>query len=84
MSIFIQLQDSTIALARTNRDGRFTASIYIPVTGEGAQNIIAYDESGNVAMTSFYTEFGFGNISQLYEDILDELSDLRRSIEEAE
>jgi len=84
MNIFIQLQDSTIALTRTNQEGRFTASVYIPVTGEGAQNIRAYDESGNVAMTSFYTEFGFGSISDLYDEILLELRDLRRTIEEAE
>lgn len=84
MIVFIQLQDTTIAMARTNRDGRFNASIFIPITDEGAQNIIAYDESGNVAMTSFYTEFGFGNIGELYEDILTELRDLRRQLEDGE
>jgi len=81
MNIFIGLQDSTIALARTNQDGRFTSTIYIPVTGEGAQNIRAYDESGNVAFTSFYTEFGFGNIKQLYEDLFGEIQRLRSDLE---
>ncbi len=83
MNIFIQLQDSTIAVARTNRDGRFSASIYIPVTGEGAQTIRAYDESGNLALTSFYTEFGFGNIADLYRDLMDEIRALRGDLGDA-
>jgi hypothetical protein len=84
MNVFIQLQDSTIALARTNQDGRFSASVYVPVTGEGAQNILAFDESGNMAMTSFYTEFGFGTINRLFEEVLSELESLRRRIDEGE
>jgi hypothetical protein len=82
MTIFIQLQDATISVARTNKEGRFTAGIYVPITGEGAQTLRVYDESGNFATTSFYTEFGFGNIQQLYEDIIQEIRDLNSSIQE--
>ncbi len=84
MNVYIQLQDSTIAVARTNKDGRFTAGIYIPVTGEGAQNVRVFDESGNMATTSFYTEFGFGNIKQLYEDLLGEMQSLNSRLQESE
>ncbi|MBT3275030.1 MAG: exo-alpha-sialidase, partial [Spirochaetales bacterium] len=82
MNIYIQLQDATISIARTNREGRFSAGIYIPITGEGAQNLRVFDESGNFATTSFYTEFGFGTIQSLYEDLLEEVQALSRSLED--
>jgi len=81
MNVFIQLQDSTIATARTNHEGRFTASVYIPVTGQGAQDLRVFDESGNMASTSFYTEFGFGNIQQLYEDLAGRIDNLIKVLE---
>ena len=82
MTIFIQLQDATISVARTNKEGRFTTGIYIPITGEGAQTLRVFDESGNFATTSFYTEFGFGNIQELYEDLLDEIRDLSSKLQD--
>jgi hypothetical protein len=45
----------------------------MPVTGEGARNVTAYDETGNVATASFYTEFGFDSIAR-------ELADLRSDL----
>ena len=81
MNVMIQLADAAIATARTNADGRFTTGIYIPVTGEGPQSIRVFDESGNFASTSFYTEFGFGNIEQLYQDLLRKLDDLNQILE---
>ncbi len=69
MGIYVQLGDSTISTLRTDLDGGFTASIYMPITSEGSQNISVFDESGNGARTSFFTEFGFGNIQQLIEDL---------------
>ena len=77
MTVFIQLQDATISIARTNPEGRFTTGIYIPITGEGAQTLQVFDESGNYATTSFYTEFGFGNIQRMLEDISSDLQDLQ-------
>ena len=81
MNVMVQLGDATIATARTNSDGRFTTGIYIPVTGEGAQDIRVFDESGNFASTSFYTEFGFGNIETLYQDLLDEIRRVNENLE---
>ena len=65
MDIFVLLGDATIALARTNDEGRFSSQLFMPVTGEGAQTLRAVDASGNVASTSFFTEFGFGSIEDL-------------------
>ncbi len=77
MTVYIQLQDATISIARTNTEGRFTTGIYIPITGEGAQTLQVFDESGNYATTSFYTEFGFGNIQKALEDLSQEIKDLK-------
>ncbi len=81
MNAMIQLQDAVIATARTNHEGRFTTGIYIPITGEGPQTIRVFDESGNMASTSFYTEFGFDNIEQLYTDLLEQMQELNRNLE---
>jgi hypothetical protein len=69
MGVYVQLGDSTISTLRTNVDGGFTAQIYMPITSEGSQNITVFDESGNFAATSFFTEFGFGNIAQAIDDL---------------
>jgi hypothetical protein len=69
MDIFVQLGDSTISQLRTDLDGEFTAQIYMPITSEGSQDITVFDESGNGASTSYFTEFGFGNIQDLLEDL---------------
>ena len=69
MDIFVLLGDATIAFARTNDEGRFTSQLFMPVTGEGAQTVRAVDASGNVASSSFYTEFGFGTIERLMREL---------------
>jgi hypothetical protein len=76
MNIVIRLQDAVIASARTNADGRFSAAVYMPVTGEGAQTLNVYDESGNFASSSYYTEFGFGSIQKEYQSLMDALNKL--------
>ena len=68
-TIFIQLGNAVIAVARTNPEGRFSTTFFMPVTGEGAQNMAAVDSSGNVAGASFFTEFGFGNIQTLLKSL---------------
>jgi len=78
MNIFIQLGDATISTTRTNREGRFNADIYIPITGEGAQTVTVFDDSGNRASTSFYTEFGFGNIQDMQRDFQRQIDELQR------
>jgi hypothetical protein len=80
LNVFVQLGDSTVAVARTDETGTFTNVFYMPVTSEGAQNLSAVDESGNRAATSYFTEFGFGNIAQQYEDLSRQLEDLRAQL----
>ena len=41
----------------------------MPITSEGSQTITVFDESGNGASTSYFTEFGFGNIQDAIEDL---------------
>jgi hypothetical protein len=41
----------------------------MPITSQGSQTISVFDESGNGASTSFFTEFGFGDIQKLLEDL---------------
>jgi hypothetical protein len=69
LDVIVQLEDATITSARTNAEGRFEANVYVPVTSEGAQNLRVFDNSGNMAQTSFYTEFGFGDIERLHDDL---------------
>lgn len=49
---------------RTDLKGQFQTSIYMPLTGEGPTEIRAFDETGNVATASFYTEFGFDTLQE--------------------
>ena len=69
LGVFVQLGDSTISQLRTNDNGEFTASIFMPITSEGPQTISVFDESGNFARTDYFTDFGFGNIADAIEDL---------------
>lgn len=80
LNVFIQLGDSTVAMARTDDTGTFTNVFYMPVTSQGAQNLSALDESGNRASTSYFTEFGFGDIAQQYEDLTKQIADLQAQL----
>lgn len=53
----------------TDERGGFSATFYMPVTGEGPQQVIAYDETGNTASASFFTEFGFDTIQRQLADL---------------
>lgn len=77
LNVYIQLGDATIAMARTDDIGSFTTVFYMPITSEGAQNVSAVDESGNRASTSYFTEFGFGNIADQLKDLQDQLDELK-------
>jgi hypothetical protein len=67
--ITIDVGGITITNLRSNERGEFQTNVYMPVTGEGARNVSAYDETGNVATASFFTEFGFDSIARELEDI---------------
>jgi hypothetical protein len=76
LNVFVQLGDSTIALARTDEIGTFSNTFYMPVTGEGAQTMSAIDESGNSAQASYFTEFGFDTVQESIEDLSRQIEDL--------
>jgi hypothetical protein len=78
MTVYVMLGDATIAVGRTNPDGRFTSQLYMPVTGEGAQTVRVVDASGNLAATSFFTEFGFGTIERMMRDLGRQIEDLQQ------
>jgi hypothetical protein len=60
---------------RTDENGLFQTSIYMPLTGEGPTQISAYDETGNVATASFFTEFGFDTLQRTLEDLEQRIAD---------
>ncbi|MEM4297480.1 MAG: hypothetical protein QW815_03840, partial [Nitrososphaerota archaeon] len=60
--IFIEVGGVVVATTRTNVEGRFTSRIFIPVSGEGTQEIRVVDASGNLATASFYVDFGFDSL----------------------
>ncbi len=65
MNVFIQLERATIGTARSDDEGRFETRIFTPVTAEAALTLRAFDESGNVASSSYFTEFGFDNLRDI-------------------
>jgi hypothetical protein len=77
LNFYLQVGGATVYAGRTNSDGVITASVFVPISGEGAHPVSLVDESGNVAATSFYMEFGFDNIQtslQALDKQLDQLS----------
>ena len=74
MDIYLQVGGANAASGRTDKLGRFTQQIFVPISGEGAHRVTLVDESGNFATTSFYMEFGFDNVQDL-EDKLDALDE---------
>ena len=74
MDIYLQVGGANAASGRTDKLGRYTQQIFVPISGEGAHRVTLVDESGNFASTSFYMEFGFDNVQDL-EDKLDALDE---------
>lgn len=72
-NIAIDVGGVAITNLRSDEDGEFTTSIYMPVTGEGPRNVTAYDETGNAASTAFFTEFGFDSIAREMAELRDQL-----------
>ena len=73
-TVFVTLGDATIATARTNERGEFTTVIFMPITGEGASSISAFDESGNFAFSSYFTEAGFDTVQRSIVEIQEQLA----------
>jgi hypothetical protein len=76
LDVYVQLGDSTISTLRTDRTGGFTARLFMPITSEGSQTLSVFDESGNGASTSYFTEYGIGNIRDSIEDLTERLDGL--------
>ena len=81
LNVFIQVGGVVMATDRTNQEGRFTSRLFMPVSGEGAQDVIIFDESGNVAPASFFAEFGFGSIQGIQSGLEAEVKELAGKVD---
>ena len=63
MNLFVKIGGSIVSAGRTSPDGGMTYRLFLPVAGEGAHDITVFDESGNTAVSSFYMDFGFGDLA---------------------
>ena len=63
-NIFVEVAGVIVSTARTQDDGRFSTQIFVPISGRGAHSVRVIEESGNVASTSFFMDFGFDTIQQ--------------------
>ena len=73
---YLQVSGSTVAAGRTNSDGRITASVFVPISGEGAHQVSLVDGSGNFASSSFYMEFGFDNVKSELDQLNEQIDAL--------
>jgi hypothetical protein len=74
-NILLQVSGVIVSNPRTDDQGQFQTSIYMPLTGEGPTSITAYDETGNIATASFFTEFGFDTLQRSLDEINSQLGD---------
>ena len=79
-NVFIQVGGAIVSAERTNDQGRFTTSLFMPLTGEGAHSVSIFDESGNRASASFYTEFGFDTVQEVQEDLSEQIESLQEEL----
>ena len=77
-TVFIEIDGILVSTLATNREGRFTTSLFIPAVSEGPHTVRAFDITGNLAESSFFVDFGFntlqtqmeGTVDQIEEDIM--------------
>ena len=69
INYFLLVGGTEVSSGRTDELGRMTASVFVPISGEGAHAVTLVDGSGNFASTSFYMEFGFDNIRNIFEQM---------------
>ena len=62
--VLMDIGGNLIANLMTDELGGFTTTVAMPVTGEGAIEFRAFDETGNRAIASFYVDFGFDNVQE--------------------
>ncbi len=68
-NIYVEVSGSVIATTRSDSEGSFTVRLFLPVTTEGSQSVVVYDQSGNFAQASFYTQFGFDSIRKQLDEV---------------
>jgi hypothetical protein len=73
-NILLLVSGVITANPRTDDQGQFQTSIYMPLTGEGPTSISAFDETGNQATASFFTEFGFDSLQESLDAIDQQLA----------
>ncbi|MDQ3512158.1 MAG: glycoside hydrolase [Chloroflexota bacterium] len=78
--IIITIGGVIASTLRSDASGQFQATIYTPLTGEGARNVAAYDPTGNVAVATFFTEFGFDSLQRSQQSIDDQLRALQAQV----
>ena len=66
-NIILQIGGLTVSNLLTDDQGQFTTTIAMPISGEGATEYRAYDDTGNVAIASFFTDFGFDSVQTSLE-----------------
>ncbi len=81
IDVLIQVGGAIVAAERTTDEGRFTSRLFMPLTGEGSQDVNVFDASGNRANASFFTEFGFDSVQTLQKGLGKELGALRKEVE---
>ncbi len=74
--VFIEVAGVIVSMSRTQDDGRFSTRIFVPISGRGAHTVRAIEESGNVASSSFFMDFGFDTIQNATDKLDDVLSRL--------
>jgi len=83
-NIYVEVSGSVIATTRSTPEGTFTIRLFLPITTEGPQTVVVYDQSGNFAQASFYTQVGFDSIWKGLEAVRGAGEDLSSRIRELE
>jgi len=78
---FVIMGGVLTSTGRTSKDGTFSITIFAPISGEGTRDIVVSDISGNVAMASFFTEFGFDTFQRAVETIDNRFDPIQQSLD---
>jgi hypothetical protein len=68
-NIYVEVSGSVVATTRSTPEGTFAIRLFLPVTTEGPQTVVVYDQSGNFARASFYTQVGFDSVWKGLEEL---------------
>ena len=63
MNLFIKIGGSIVSAGRSGQDGTLTYRLFMPIASQGAQDVMVFDDSGNAAVSSFFIDFGFGDLA---------------------